>query len=171
MSAPVTAKVFNNSEATPIWQGEVSATALSRGTSRVDFVVAFPGGSTSLTDAELSVIWGDGANDHKEFAIDDKDLAVNNYYKVSRSTIENTFHIRAKEDGTTSVTFKYTFNNGGIQYLSYDLGVDDWTDYDGGSLSLLKDDVVYFKGTREDCDCNGNGVHLFDANNLTAKPH
>lgn len=168
VSTPVTAKVFNNSEASPIWQGEVSATALGSGRSRVDFVVAFPGGSTSLTDAELSVIWGNGANDHKEFDIDDKDLAVNNYYKVSRSTIDlgNPFHIRAKEDGTTNVTFKYTSATGGIQYICYDLGVDDWTDYDGTSLPLLKDYVVYFKGTRDNCDCNGNGVHLFDADRV-----
>ena len=167
VSTPVTAKVFNNSEANPIWQAEISATALGSGRSRVDFVVALPGGTTSLTDAELSVIWGDGANDHKEFAIDDKALAVNNYYKVSRSTIDlgNPFHIRAKEDGTTNVTFKYTYATGGIQYICYDLGVDDWTNYDGSSLSLSKDYVVYFKGTRTECDCNGT-TQLFSANKV-----
>ena len=166
VSAPVTAKVFNNSEATPVWQAEISAAALGSGRSRVDFVVAFPGGSTSLTDAELSVIWGDGANDHKEFAIDDKDLAVNHYYKVSRTTIDlgNPFHIRAKEDDTT-VTFKYTYDTGGIQYICYDLGVDDWTDYDGSTLALSKDYVVYFKGTRDDCDCVG-ATQLFTANQV-----
>ena len=166
VSAPVTAKVFNNSEATPVWQAEISAAALGSGRSRVDFVVAFPGGSTSLTDAELSVIWGDGANDHKEFAIDDKDLAVNHYYKVSRTTIDlgNPFHIRAKEDDTT-VTFKYTYDTGGIQYICYDLGVDDWTDYDGSTLALSKDYVVYFKGTRADCDCVG-ATQLFTANQV-----
>ena len=168
VSAPVTAKVFNNSQATPVWQNVINAAALGSGRSRVDFVVAFPGGSTSLTDAELSVIWGNGANDHKEFAIDDKELAVNNYYTIPRSTIDlgNPFHIRAKQDGTTNVTFKYTSVTGGIQYICYDLGVDDWTDYDGSSLSLSKDYVVYFKGTRADCDCNGNGVHLFDADKV-----
>lgn len=164
VSTPITAKIFNNSEATPVWQNVINAAALGSGRSRVDFVVAFPGGSTSLTDAELSVIWGDGANDHKEFAIDDKDLAVNHYYKVSRTTIDlgNPFHIRAKEDGTY-VTFKYTKATGGIQYICYDLGVDDWTDYDGSTLALSKDYVVYFKGTRTDCDCNG-ATQLFTAN-------
>ena len=167
VSTPVTAKVFNNSEANPIWQAEISATALGSGRSRVDFVLAFPGGSTSLTDAELSVIWGDGANDHKEFAIGDKDLAINNYYTVSRSTIDlgNPFHIRAKEDGTTNVTFKYTSATGGIQYICYDLGVDDWTNYDGSPLPLSKDYVVFFKGTRDDCDCVG-ATQLFTANQL-----
>lgn len=164
VSTPVTAKVFNNSEATPIWQNVINAAALGSGRSRVDFVLAFPGGSTSLTDAELSVTWGNGVNDHKEFTIDDKDLAVNNYYTVSRTTIDlgNPFHIRAKEDGTTKVTFKTTYANGtgDILYLSYDLGVDDWAPYDGSALSLSKDDVVYFKGTRTNCDCNGN-VQLF----------
>ena len=112
----------------------------------------------------MSVIWGNGENDHKEFAIDDKVLAINNYYTVSRSTIDlgNPFHIRAKEDGTTNVTFKYT---GGIQYICYDLGVDDWTDYDGRSLALSKDYVVYFQGTRADCDCVG-ATQLFTANQV-----
>ena len=167
VSTSVTAKVFNDSEVNPIWEGEVSATALGSARSRVDFVVAFPGGSTSLTDAELSVIWGNGTNDHKEFAIDDKVLAVNNYYTVSRSTIDlgNPFHIRAKEDGTTNVTFKYTYETGGIQYICYDLGVDDWTDYDGNSLSLSKDYVIYFKGTRSTCDCVG-ATQLFTADHV-----
>jgi hypothetical protein len=167
VSTPVTAKVFNNSEATPIWQNVINAAALGSGRSRVDFVLAFPGGSTSLTDAELSVIWGNGANDHKEFVIGDKDLAINNYYTVSRSTIDlgNPFHIRAKEEGTTNVTFKYTKTTGGIQYICYDLGVDDWTDYDGNALALSKDYVVYFKGTRADCDCVG-ATQLFTANQV-----
>ena len=168
VAAPVTAKVFNNSEATPVWQNVINAAALGSGRSRVDFVVAFPGGSTSLTDAELSVIWGNGENDHKEFAIDDKVLAINNYYTVSRSTIDlgNPFHIRAKEDGT-SITFKTTYNTGSgdIQYLSYDLGVEDWTNYDGSSLALSKDYVVYFKGTRTTCDCIG-ATQLFTANHV-----
>ena len=168
VSAPVTAKVFNNSEATPVWQNVVNAAALGSGRSRVDFVVAFPGGSTSLTDAELSVIWGNGENDHKEFTINDKDLAINNFYTVSRTTIDlgNPFHIRAKEDGTT-IRFKTTFatGSGDIQYLSYDLGVDDWTAYDGSSLSLSKDYVVYFKGTRTDCDCIG-ATQLFTADQV-----
>ena len=167
VTTPVTAKVFNNNEANPIWQAEVSATALGSARSSADFVVAFPGGSTSLTDAELSVIWGNGANDHKEFAIDNKVLAVNNYYTVPRTTIDlgNPFHIRAKEDGTTNVTFKYTSVTGGIQYICYDLGVDDWTDYDGSSLALSKDYVVYFQGTRADCDCVG-ATQLFTANQV-----
>lgn len=167
VTTPVTAKLFNNSEANPIWQAEVNSTALGSGRSRVDFVVALPGGTTSLTDAELSVIWGDGANDHKEFAIDDKVLAVNNYYTVPRTTIDlgNPFHIRAKEDGTTNVTFKYTYATGGIQYICYDLGVDDWTNYDGSSLALSKDYEVYFKGTRADCDCVG-ATQLFTANQV-----
>ena len=169
VSTPITAKIFNNSEATPVWQNVINATALGGGRSRVDFVVAFPGGSTSLTDAELSVTWGNGVNDHKEFTIDDKDLAVNNYYTVSRTTIDlgNPFHIRAKEDGTTNVTFKTTYatGTGEILYLSYDLGVDDWAPYDGSALSLSKDDVVYFKGTRTNCDCVG-ATQLFTANHV-----
>ena len=164
VSTPVTVKVYNNNDLNnAIREAEVNATAIGSSKSRVDFVFAFPGGSTSLSDAELSVVWGNGENDHKEFELDDKSLAVNNYYTVSRTAIElvNAFHIRAKEDGTTTVTFKYTYEDGGIEYLSEDLGVDDWTHYDGTALSLSKDDVVYFRGTRADCDCNGSNVQLF----------
>ena len=168
VSTPVTVKVFNNNDAvTPIREAEVSTTDSGSGKSRVDFVFAFPGGSTSLTDAELSVVWGNGENDHKEFDIDDKSLAVNNYYTVPRTTIElvNAFHIRARDAGTTNVTFNYTYDTGGIQYMSDDLGVYDWTHYDGSQLSLSQDDVVYFKGTRSDYDCIGT-TQLFTADQV-----
>ena len=166
VSTPVTVKVFNDNDANPIREAEVNAAVFGSGKSCVDFVFAFPGGSTSLTDAELSVIWGNGENDHKEFSIDDASLAVNNYYTVPRTTIEvvNAFHIRATEDNTT-VTFKYTYATGGIQYMSDDLGVYDWTHYDGSQLSLSQNDVVYFKGTRTECDCIGT-TQLFTADKV-----
>lgn len=74
------------------------------------------------------------------------------------------FRIKAKFDGT-EVTFGYTYANGGIQYLSEDLGVTEWTQYDGSKLTLSKDYVVYFKGTRENCYCPGN-TQLFTANKV-----
>lgn len=74
------------------------------------------------------------------------------------------FRVRAKEDGTT-MTFKYTYANGGIEYFSPDLGVTEWTHYDGGSLSMSQNDVVYFKGTRKDCNCNGQ-TQLISANKV-----
>lgn len=126
----------------------------------VPFVLAFKGGIVSLENAFLRLEWKDSEDEDqsKDFNVSPQALAANHYYSVSRSTIEanNEFHIRAKEDGTTTVTFKYTYNTGGIEYFSDDLGVTDWTPYEGGALSLAKDDVVYFKGTRADCDCNGN---------------
>ena len=167
VSTPVTVKVFNDNDVDPIREAEVSATDSGSGKSRVDFVFAFPGGSTSLTDAELSVAWGNGENDHKEFDIDDKLLAVNNYYMVPRTTIEivNAFHIRAKEEGTTHVTFNFTHTSSGIQYMSDDLGVYDWTNYNGDQLSLSKDYVVYFKGTGAAYDCIGT-TQLFTADKV-----
>lgn len=75
------------------------------------------------------------------------------------------FRIKAKEEGTTDVTFKYTYATGGIQYISDDLGVTDWTNYDGSTLHLSQGNVVYFKGTRTDCNCSGN-TQLFTANKV-----
>lgn len=74
------------------------------------------------------------------------------------------FRIKAKFD-ETEMTFKYTYATGGIQYLSEDLGVTEWTEYDGRKLTLSKDNVVYFKGTRDNCDCRGN-TQLFTANKV-----
>ena len=74
------------------------------------------------------------------------------------------FRIKAK-DNETEMTFKYTYATGGIQYLSEDLGVTEWTEYDGRKLTLSKDNVVYFKGTRDDCDCFGD-TQLFTANKV-----
>lgn len=74
------------------------------------------------------------------------------------------FRIKAKEDGT-KMKFKYTFADGGIQYLSEDLGVTEWTEYNGAELTLSKDNVVYFKGTRANCNCSGN-TQLFTANKV-----
>lgn len=74
------------------------------------------------------------------------------------------FRIKAKDNGT-EMTFKYTYATGGIQYLSEDLGVTEWTEYDGRKLTLSKDNVVYFKGTRDNCDCRGN-TQLFTANKV-----
>lgn len=75
------------------------------------------------------------------------------------------FRIRAKEEGTTTLTFKYTYANGGIEYLSPDLGVTEWTHYDGSQLSLSQNNVVYFRGTRTDCNCSGN-TQLFTADKV-----
>ena len=74
------------------------------------------------------------------------------------------FRVRAKFDDT-EMTFKYTYANGGIQYLSPDLGVTEWTQYDGSKLYLSENDVVYFKGTRTDCNCSGT-TQLFNANKV-----
>lgn len=166
----ITAKLYSdvNSISTLLKTADITVSEAGS----VPFVLAFKGGIVSLENAFLRLEWKDSEDEDqsKDFGVSPQALAANHYYSVSRSTIEanNEFHIRAKEDGTTKVTFKTTYatGTGEIQYLSYDLGVDDWTPYDGSALSLSKDDVVYFKGTRTNCDCIG-ATQLFTATDNT----
>ena len=160
----VTAKVYNDYSGTPelLRSATVRTTTVGYFT-RLNFVAAFPGGSVALSDAALSVQWGEVA----PVVFDDissQALAVNTYYSISRTTIEthNYFHIKATKDGTT-VTFKYT--DGSVQYSDDPDIPDPWPDYDGRTFSLNKDDVIYFKGTRTECDCNGT-TQLFFANKV-----
>lgn len=162
----ITAKLYNDINSVSTLLRKATITVSEAGT--VPFVLAFNSGEV-LDNAKLQLEWTDAqqALQSKEFDVSNKTLAANNYYTVSRSTIvvNNPFHIRAKENGTTTVTFKYTYDNGGIQYLSEDLGVTEWTHYDGSSLSLSKNNVVYFKGQRADCNCTGN-TQLFTADKV-----
>jgi len=78
----------------------------------------------------------------------------------------NYFKIRAKNDGTTITSFKYT--DGTIQY-SVDRG-GSWQQYTGQAFPTLNaDDEVWFKnsgvGNRPDCNCQGN-TQLFTADNV-----
>ena len=160
----VTVNVYNDYSGTPqlLRSATVRATAVGYFT-RGNFVAAFPGGSLALSGAAFSVQWGEAApvifND-----IAPQALAVNTYYSIYRTTIEthNYFHIRATKNATT-VTFKYT--DGSVQFSDDPDIPDPWPDYDGRTFNLNKDDVIYFKGTRNDCDCNGN-TQLFSANNV-----
>lgn len=163
----ITAKLYSdvNSISTLLKTADITVSEAGS----VPFVLAFKGGIVSLENAFLRLEWKDSEDEDqsKDFGVSPQALAANHYYSVSRSTIEanNEFHIRAKEDGTTTVTFKYTYATGGIEYLSQDLDVTDWTQYDGSPLSLSKDDVVYFRGTRTNCDCIG-ATQLFTANQI-----
>lgn len=124
--------------------GSVSATSLGEDHTQVAFVAAFPGGTTSLSDAALSVAWG--ANPERVLGLSDATLAANNYYTVTRSTFTyNGFRIRPATNETTTVTFKYNYTNDGIEY-STDEGVT-WTHYTSGAITLPADGICV-RGTR-----------------------
>lgn len=155
VGSTVTAKLFNDNSDAPI--REATITVEKEGV--VAFVFAFLGGSITLSDAVLHVEWGDS---QKGFPVSGQSLATNNYYTISRSTLEYSgFRIRAKYD-KTEMTFRYT--DGSVQF-STDIG-ETWTDYDGRTFNLSANEEVCFKGNRYDCDCNGSGNQLFYANNV-----
>lgn len=162
----VLVKVFNGGE-TPLRSANVQATATSNTRTRVRFVAAFPGGTTSLSGAELSVKWGDGQEDHEEFGIatdSPVNLAVNNYYTISRSTLEEFrgFRIRATVDNT-SITLPTKFRQGDVQYSIDE--EDTWPTYTGQTILLNAGEEVWLKGTLTDCNCQGN-TQLFNADHL-----
>lgn len=162
----VLVKVFNGGE-TPLRSANVQAAATSNTRTRVRFVAAFPGGTTSLSGAELSVKWGDGQEDHEEFGIatdSPVNLAANNYYTISRSTLEEFrgFRIRATVDNT-SITLPPKFCQGRVQYSIDE--EDTWPTYTGQTILLNAGEEVWLKGTMEDCYCSGD-TQLFNADHL-----
>ncbi len=101
----VTAKVFNDGAVDPIWTAAVSASALGNSLTKVSFVIAFPGGSMSLTGAEFSLQWG-GETPVVFNDVSDQTLAVNSYYTISRSMVPGYEGFRIKATVTnTTVTF------------------------------------------------------------------
>lgn len=134
-SASVSARL--TSSGNTIWSSSVSAANAGK----LSFVTAFPS-ETSLSGATLSLSW-EGRS--KDFNLADKELSANNYYTISRSTLEyRGFRIKATENGTT-IRFNYTGD--GIQY-SLDNG-DSWTNYNTVSnIGLDAGEEICFKGLR-----------------------
>lgn len=139
---------------TPIRSASVQAADLGAYT-RLSFVTALPGG-TSLSGASLSVKWGTGAEDHKEFTdITDASLLANKYYNITRDAVVPYagFRIRATQDGTT-ITFRYNFDQGGTE-ISKENGADGtWQHYNvsggtGKNITLNKDEELCVRATRE----------------------
>lgn len=164
----VTASIKNdiNSTNVTLMSGSVSATTLGADHTQVVFVAAFPGGTTSLSDAELSLTWGANPEDQKRFDINNANLAANNYYTVSRRSFTyDGFRIKPATEETTTVTFNYNYENSGIEY-STDEGVT-WTQYSSGAITLPADGICV-RGTRNNYK-NGDGTPgsniLFTSNN------
>lgn len=124
---------------------EASVTVSTVGS--VPFVFAFPGDAVTLENAKLRLEWvepGIGAQT-KDFDVSGKTLAANNYYSISRTTLDfDGFRIRAISNNTT-ITFNYNYANDGIEY-SLDFG-ESWTHYTE-PFSLNADDVACIRGNR-----------------------
>lgn len=141
---------YNAGETAPLRSASVTAAAAGS-FSRVSFAMAFPGGSTTLSEAKLDVKWGDGTEGHKEFDITDKALVANNYYNVSRDAVKiyQGFRIKGPDTGSAIVTFNYNFNDDGIEY-SLD---NDHTWHNSGadncSFELFAGQEACIRGTRE----------------------
>ena len=164
----VTASIKNdiNSTNVTLMSGSVSATTIGADHTQVVFVAAFPGGTTSLSDAELSLTWGANPEDQKRFDINNANLAANYYYTVSRRSFTyDGFRIKPATEETTTVTFNYNYENSGIEY-STDEGVT-WTQYSSGAITLPADGICV-RGTRNNYK-NGDGTPgsniLFTSNN------
>lgn len=149
----VLVSLYNNGSATPIRSANVQAEDFGA-YSRTAFVTALPGG-TSLSGASLSLKWGDGTDDHKEFDdITDASLLANKYYNINRDAVVPYpgFRIRATQDNTI-ITFRYNYTYGGTEF-SKENGVDgSWVRYNvsGGSgknITLNKDEELCVRATR-----------------------
>ena len=109
----------------------------------ITFTTVFPAG-TALQSAQT---WVENGNDDIHFEPDfasDLDLSANNYYHVTRSTIED-FTVEAPANGQgASVTFNYGYDT--IEYRIYTGGA--WTNWESYSstISLTAGQKVSFRG-------------------------
>lgn len=136
---------------------EASVTVSTVGS--VPFVFAFPGDAVTLENAKLRLEWvepGIGAQT-KDFDVSGKTLAANNYYSISRTTLDfDGFRIRAISNNT-KITFNYTYADSGIEY-SKNFG-ESWEHYTE-PFYLNKDEVACIKGNR--VDYKNGGADQYD---------
>ena len=115
------------------------------------FFVGFPGGTTSLKNAEVNIHIGGPVFPERTFTVADVDLASSKKYRVNRD-ISNEFSIRTTANGT-KITFDsqyYTGDRGGsdVQFM---IGDGDWKSYKDNYSdleNLNKDLVVKFRAKR-----------------------
>lgn len=145
-----TASIYNNSGSDLLRSATVATVANTSSTTKVEFVAVFPGGSTSLTNATISL---EGL---REWAIGDASLARNNYYNVNRAyKAYDGFRIIAREAGTItrsgSVAFEY----------STDFG-ETWQSYSSGIPVSDGDEVCFRSTTKTWTDNHITSSHQFD---------
>jgi hypothetical protein len=164
VGSSVSISLTNGGDASPMWQ--VTRTVESAG--QVSQCIPFEGGAVTLDHAKITAVWGDNQQYSREFtdvcAERSKTLARNNYYNLTRLTIEfKGFRIVASQ-GNTTVTFNYCGD--GIQY-SDDLGFS-WHDYDAVAPLTLAHagDMLCFKGRKASYDNSDGSTPLFHADKL-----
>ena len=108
-------KLFNNNSPTPIISGDVTAVSKNL-TVQAELVAVFEGGTVNLSGATLDLKKkSDNSDVYTIPDIRNAALASNNYYTVSRSTLDLLyFTIQAAEEGETTITFNY--NTGILKY-------------------------------------------------------
>lgn len=134
------ANIYNNSGADRLRSAIVSTVNNSSTSTKVEFVAVFPGGSTSLTNATISLVEQSSGNTLHEWTIADATLARNNYYNINRAyKTYDGFRIIAKATGTITRT-----GSASLEY-STDFG-DNWNTYTS-SISVNPGDEVCFRST------------------------
>ena len=127
----------------------------------IAFTTVFPAG-TALQSAQT---WVENGNDDIHFEPDfasDLDLSANNYYHVTRSTIED-FTVEAPANGQgASVTFNYGYST--IQYRKYTGG--SWTNWSAyaSTISLSAGEKVSFRGQSSSYANTGGSIPMEDDN-------
>lgn len=164
VGSSVSISLTNGGDASPMWQ--VTRTVEAAG--QVSLCIPFEGGAVTLDHAQITAVWGDNQEYSRVFtdicADRSKTLARNNYYNLTRLTIEfKGFRIVASKDNTT-VTFNYCGD--GIQY-SDDLGFS-WHDYDAVAPLTLEHagDMLCFQGGKASYDNSDGSTPLFHADKL-----
>lgn len=164
VGSEVVVSLINGGDSTPLWQ--VTRTVETAG--QVQQCIPFEGGSVTLSDAKITAVWGENQEYSHEFADvcsgKNKTLARNNYYTLTRLTIDfKGFRIVATEDNT-EVTFNYCGDE--IEY-SPDLGFT-WIEYNSVAPIMLyhEGDMLCFRGKRDKYDNSTGSTPLFYADKL-----
>jgi hypothetical protein len=151
----LTAVLKNNGS--PILTGDVTAESKDL-TVQAGFVAVFEGGTVSLSSATLDLSKkSDGSDVYTINDIRNTSLASNNYYTVSRSTVElKYFTIQAAEEGETTITFNY--NTGVLKYSKNNSG--SFTLYTG-PITLNKGDYIQLISTGTNYNNSSGNTPLF----------
>ena len=135
-----TASIYNNTGTDLLRSATVSPVNNTSTTTKVEFVAVFPGGSTTLTDASVSLVEEGSGTPLHEWTIADASLASNNYYNISRAfKTYDGFRIIARTSGTITRT-----GSAAVEY-STDFG-ETWQSYSSG-ISVSAGDEVCFRST------------------------
>ena len=145
-----------NNNGSPIFTGDV--TAVSRNlTVQAGFVAVFEGGTVSLSGATLDLNKKNGPHVYTIPDIRNTSLARNNYYTVSRSTLElKYFTIQAAEAGVTTITVNY--NTGVLKYSKNNNG--SFTSY-SGPIDLNQGDYIQLISTGTSYNNSNGDTPLF----------